>query len=107
MDVHGKKLLVLGGTALSCEIIKQAQNRVSMCWSLIIWKTLPVRRSRIRVLWSAQPTLMRWSNLVREEKIDGVLTGFIEMMMPYYQAICEKTGLPCYATRAQFDIVEE
>ena len=28
-------------------------------------------------------------DLIKKENIDGVLTGFIDSMLPYYQAICE------------------
>ena len=42
--------------------------------------------------------------LIRNEKVDGVLTGFIDSMLPYYQQICEKAGLHCYATKEQIEI---
>jgi biotin carboxylase len=43
-------------------------------------------------------------NLIEEEKINGILTGFIDSMLPYYQEICEKSKLPCYATEEQIEI---
>jgi len=42
-------------------------------------------------------------NLIKEEKIDGVLTGFIELLLPYYQQVCEKAQLPCYASKEHID----
>ena len=44
-------------------------------------------------------------DLIKKENIDGVLTGFIDSMLPYYQAICEKANIPCYLTREQVEIV--
>ena len=42
--------------------------------------------------------------LIKEEKVYGVLTGFIEFMLPYYQKVCEKAGIKCYATKEQIEI---
>ena len=30
--------------------------------------------------------------LIKKERIDGVLTGFIDSLLPYYSMICEKAG---------------
>ena len=45
--------------------------------------------------------------LVKEERIDGVLTGFTDSYMPYYLRICEAAGLPCYGGRRQIAIATE
>ena len=47
-------------------------------------------------------SLMAYDQLVpkiKEEKIDGILTGFTDAFLLAYQHLCELTGLPCYATK--------
>lgn len=40
---------------------------------------------------------------IKERKIDGILTGFTDVFLLPYQHICELAGLPCYATKQQFE----
>lgn len=40
---------------------------------------------------------------IKEEKVDGILTGFTDAFLLAYQHLCEITGLPCYATREVFE----
>ncbi len=44
-------------------------------------------------------------NFVREEKIDAVLVGVAEALVPAYYAVCEKLNIPCFATMEQFEIM--
>lgn len=43
--------------------------------------------------------------LIKDEKIDGIITGYVDLLLPYYAEICRLTGLPCYATKEQFNTV--
>ena len=40
---------------------------------------------------------------IKEEGVDGILTGFTDAFLLAYQHLCEITGLPCYATREVFE----
>ena len=40
---------------------------------------------------------------IKDENIDGILTGFSDSYLMPYQHLCELTGLPCYATKEQFE----
>ncbi len=42
--------------------------------------------------------------LVNEEKIDGILLGCADVLLPYYQQLCERTNKFCYATREQVKV---
>ena len=42
--------------------------------------------------------------LIKEKMFDGMLTGFSDMLLPYYADICEKADIPCYGTKEQFEI---
>lgn len=41
---------------------------------------------------------------IKNEKIDGILTGFTDAFLLAYQHLCELTGLPCYATKEQIEL---
>ena len=34
----------------------------------------------------------------REEKVDGVITGFVDILLRPYMEVCRRLGLPCYIT---------
>ena len=42
--------------------------------------------------------------LAREEKVDGVLVGVADILVPAYCKVCDALGLPCYATQQIVDV---
>lgn len=104
LDLEGKKLLILGGSDLSCEIIKQAKSKGIYVIVTDYLEDSPGKKVADKSFMISTTDVLAVVNLIREEKIDGILTGFIDSMLPYYQEICEKTGLHCYATKDQIDI---
>lgn len=44
-------------------------------------------------------------SLVKKEKIDGVLVGVAEALIPTYCKVCENLDYPCFATLEQFEIM--
>src|SRR5699024_362804 len=46
-------------------------------------------------------------DLIKENKIDGVITGYTDSVLPYYADICEAAGLPAYGTRKQFEMLTD
>lgn len=42
--------------------------------------------------------------LAREEKVDGVLVGVADILVPSYCKVCDALGLPCYATQQIVDV---
>lgn len=43
--------------------------------------------------------------LVKEEKIDGVMVGVAEALLPFYYEVCIKLDYPCFASIEQFEIM--
>ena len=101
-----KKLLVLGGTRISCEIIRKAKE---MGMYVVVTDYNPPEQSPGKLI--ADESFMvsctdvdEVVELIRREKIDGVTVGFADVLLPYYAEICRKAGLPSYGTKEQFDI---
>ena len=105
-ELRGKRLLVLGGMRISCEIIRKAQ---SMGLTVAVTDYYPVEKSPGKqiadeIYGVSTTDVDAVVNLIRERNIDGVITGFNDMLLPYYAQICEKAGLPAYGTKEQFEI---
>lgn len=104
-DIKGKKLLILGGNAISCEIVKAARElgvyTIVTDWNKI--ENAPAKQIADEY-WNI--SLLEYEELaskIKEDKIDGVLTGFTDSYLLPYQHLCEITGLPCYATKEVFE----
>ena len=106
-DILGKRLLVLGGTLLQCEIIKCAQK---MGLDVVVTDYNSVEDSPGKQLVSEYYPISvtdvdKVVELIKDKKIDGVITGYSDQLLPYFAEICEKSGLPCYGTKEQFDLL--
>ncbi len=104
MDLRGKKLLVLGGTRLSGEIIKQARQQGVCVLVTDYLEDSPGKKIADKSFMVSTTDVGAVVKLLKEEQIDGMITGFIDSMLPYYQEICEKAGIPCYGTKKQFEL---
>lgn len=101
-----KRLLVLGGTRISCEIIDKAHE---MGLDVYVADYNPPELSpgkqiadkHFQVSCTDVDAIVK---LIDDEKIGGILTGFADVLLPEYAEICEKAGLPAYGTKEQFDI---
>ena len=100
-----KRLLILGGNALSCEIVSAAKE-LGVYTIVTDWN--PPQQSPAKLLadeyWN--DSLLDYDTLVPKIKkchIDGVITGFTDSYLLPYQHICELAGLPCYATKSVFE----
>lgn len=104
MDLKGKKLLILGGTYPSCEIIKQAKKQGVYVLVTDYLEESPGKRIADKSFMVSTIDVKAVVELIKEKNIDGMLNLFIDSMLPYYQSICEKASIPCYATKEQVDI---
>lgn len=104
--LKGKKLLVLGGADLSCDIVTAARD---MGVYVIVTDWYDTHRSPAKLLaneyWN--DSIMEYETLaqkIKQNGIDGIITGFTDSYLLAYQHLCEMTGLPCYATKDVFNI---
>lgn len=90
---------------ISCEIVLKAR---AMGIYTIVADYYPVEKSpakRIadKAIEVSVTDVDAVVEVIKREHIDGVLVGFNDMLLPYYADICQKTGLPCYGTKEQFE----
>ena len=105
MDIKGKKLLILGGDSRSKDIVLCAR---SLGVHTIVADYYDVQRSPAKLVadeyWNQDVfNTEEVARLIREHKVDGVITGFSDSYLLQYNEICTAAGLPCYASKKVFE----
>ncbi|MCD7919384.1 MAG: ATP-grasp domain-containing protein [Clostridiales bacterium] len=106
VELKGKKLLVLGGMRISCEIIRKAQE-MGIHVAVTDYndpKDSPGKQIADESYMVSTTDVDAVVDLINRGHMDGVLVGFNDLLLPYYADICEKAGLPCYGTRKLFEL---
>ncbi len=98
-EFEGKKLLILGGNPETTQLVQVANNmgvktivtsgRHTDAAKKAAWKACDVDGLDVEGL----------IQLAKEEKVDGVLVGVADILIPAYCAVCDALGFPCYATQ--------
>ena len=101
-----KKLLILGGNALSVDIVKQA-NKMGVYTIVTDWNSVKESPAKLQANEHWNISLLDFEALatkIKTEQIDGIITGFTDSYLLPYQHLCEMCELPCYATKQQFEM---
>lgn len=97
-EFKGKRLLILGGIKLECEIVKHAQ--AMGIYTIVADYQTDTPAKKI----SDQSVLLDATNVneiicfCKKEKIDGIISGFVDILLRPWQQACEELGMPCYIT---------
>lgn len=106
-DLRGKKLLILGGNRISIEIVVAAKD-MGVITYVLDWnkyEDAPAKRVADHYYVISLADIDKVVEIIKEEGIDGVITGFTDSYLKYYAEICSRSGLPCYGTAEQFEIL--
>ena len=103
-EFEGKKLLILGGNPETTPLVEIANG-----WGI---KTIVTSGRHTdpakKAAWKAYDVdgmdVAGIVALAKEEKVDGVLVGVADILVPAYCKVCEELGLPCYATQQIVDV---
>lgn len=104
-NLKGKRLLILGGMRISCEIVRTAR-RMGVYTLVADYNKIedsPGKQIADEAVDLSVVDVDAVVNYAKSHNIDGVFVGFNDMLLPYYAEICEKCGLPCYGTKEQFE----
>ncbi len=104
-SIQGKKILILGGSALMVDPVIKAKN-MGLYTIVTDWHELEKSPAKqiADEYWTI--SLMDYEALaakIKEENVSGILTGFTDDYLLAYQHLCKVTGLPCYATKEVFE----
>lgn len=99
-----KTLLLLGGTRISLEILETAHEMGLKVYVADYNKDSPCKAKADKSFMTSATDVEGIVKLIHDEKIDGVLFGYADILFDSYVDICNKAGLPCYATHEAINI---
>lgn len=104
-NLSGKRLLILGGMRFSCEIVIKAKEMgiYTLVADYNKIEDSPGKQIADEAVYLSVIDVDAVVDYIKHNAIDGVFVGFNDMLLPYYAEICQRTGLPCYGTKAQFE----
>ena len=94
--IKKKRLLVLGGQRKLVDIVEKARELGYYTVVTDWYEDSPAKDIADKAYNISTADEQAVLDLIRNENIDGVYTGFIDSVLPYYHSICKKAGLPCY-----------
>ena len=105
MELAGKKIAILGGTRISCEIVRAAK---ALGMHTCVIDYYPPEKSPAKQIADEHAQISvadidEVAAFLKENGFDGVTTGYTDSILGFYADICDAAGLPCYGTRAQFE----
>lgn len=103
-EFDGKKLLILGGNPETSALVRMANDmgiltivasgRHTDDAKKYAWKSSDIDGMDVEGL----------IELAKAEKVDGVLVGVADILVPSYCKVCDALGFPCYATQKIVDV---
>lgn len=103
-EFKGKKLLVLGGLELECNIVKQAQSMGAYVVVADYLLDSPAKKiADESVLIDATDVDLLVKYCIKNS-IDGVTTGFVDILLPICFEVCKQLNLPYYATELMIEM---
>lgn len=103
--LEGKKLLVMDRTALAACAVRRAKE---LGIQTIVANFYPTEQSPSKQIADERvdidiSNIDAMVELIKERNVDGIFVGWTDSHLPFYAEICEKAGLPCIGTKAQFE----
>ncbi|SDI64426.1 Biotin carboxylase [Planococcus glaciei] len=103
-DTQKKRLLILGGSHHMVNVVETAKEMGF--YTIVIDKEAgsPAKSYADKSCDISTAEIEEVAELAREERVDGIFTAFEDVNTWNAQALCEKLGLPFYATKEQLEI---
>lgn len=93
-----KKLLLLGGTGISQQIVYAARQIGLEVHVTDYLANSPCKKIADKSYMVDCMDIDTIVKLIKDEHINGAITGYADVLLPPYVQICEKAKIPCYAT---------
>ena len=105
-DVQGKKLLILGGTTLMIHVVEQARKMGVYTIVTDVNPSSPAKKFSDESFDISTGDIESLEKMAREQKIDGVFTGYDDFNTSIAVELCKRLDLPFYATEDQIEITK-
>lgn len=103
-EFEDKKLLILGGNPETTPLVEIANNMGIKTIVSSARHSDPAKKAAWKAFDIDGMDVSGLVALAHEEKVDGVLVGVADILVPAYCKVCEALDLPCYATQQIVDI---
>lgn len=102
-DISGRRLLVLGATMASADLVKNAKEMGVVTAVTDDDPTHPVRAFSDEDYLVSTTDIDGLAQLIKDKNFDGVFCGPSEFNIRNLIKLTEKTGLPCYTNSQQWE----
>lgn len=103
-EFEGKKLLILGGNPETTPLVEVANEMGVKTIVASARHTDPAKACAWKSYDFEGLDTDAVIKIAREEKVDGILVGVADILVPMYCEACKALNLPCYATREIVDV---
>ena len=97
-ELEGKRLLILGGFNLACVIVRHAQAMGAYVVVADYNENAMAKDIADKFALVSATDVDALVDLCRKEKIDGITTGFVDLLLKPCYEVCKRLGLPYYVT---------
>ena len=97
-EFEGKKLLILGGIKYECDIVEHAQKKGAYTIVADYDIDSPAKKIADKAVLIDATDVDAIVRFCKEEHVDGITTGFVDILLPGWIEMCRKLNIPCYAT---------
>lgn len=101
---RNKRLLISNGLALACDIVKKAKEKGIYTIVTDWYENSPAKEVADESFMVSTADIDAMVELAKEKKVDGVITSFVDSNLQNTRKVCERLGLPFYATKDQLEI---
>lgn len=102
-DLNGKKILLLGGHALMIHLIQKAHEMGMYTIVTDYVPNAPAKEYADEAYDISTLDVNALVQLAKEKGVDGVFTGYVDINLAPCCMVCERLGLPFYATLEQLE----
>jgi NAD(P)-dependent dehydrogenase (short-subunit alcohol dehydrogenase family)/biotin carboxylase len=100
----GKRLLILGGNPETIPLVKKA-NEMGVITIVTSLRSSDKAKEYAKLSFDVDGLdIDGLVNLALQQKIDGVLVGVADILVPSYYEVCNRLNLPCYVTDRITDV---
>ena len=97
-NFKGKKLLIIGATATECDIVRYAKTMGIYTIVADNREDSPAKKIADKPILINALDVDALVEFCKIEKVDGVTTGFVDILLRPYMEVCKRLKLPCYIT---------
>lgn len=105
--LNGKKILILGGKAATVNVVQLAHKMGIETHVTGIQEGGQAKDIADYTLLAGSEEHDKLIRYIRENHIDGVMTGSAEFQVQEMIKLCAKSGLHCYATESQWEATQD